>query len=86
MLLQGTVVGVRPYGCFVAFDVEAVPASEGESGPGAASGPQAGLTLEVYGMVHLSEIAWDFVKDARLAVKVGCKAQTTLQAQHQLLL
>lgn len=70
----------------MAFDVEAVPASEGGSGPGVASGPQAGLTLEVYGMVHLSEIAWDFVKDARLAVKVRRKAHNTLQARHQLLL
>lgn len=54
--LQGTVVGVRPYGCFVAFDVEA----------------ESGNVLEVYGMVHLSEIAWDFCKDARLAVQVRC--------------
>lgn len=27
--------------------------------------------LEVYGMVRLAEIAWEFCKDARLAVKVG---------------
>ena len=47
-------MGVRPYGSFVAFDVEAA----------------SGTVLEVYGMVHLSEIAWDFCKDARLAVKV----------------
>ena len=54
LVLQGLVVGVRHYGCFVAFDVEA----------------EEGDVMEVYGMVHVSEIAWDFCKDARLAVKV----------------
>lgn len=26
--------------------------------------------LEMYGMVNLSEIVWEFCKDARLAIKV----------------
>lgn len=70
-MLQGTVVGVRPYGSFVAFDVEAA----------------SGTVLEVYGMVHLSEIAWDFCKDARLAVKVRANVVALLHVidlQHLL--
>ena len=41
VLLQGTVNGVRPYGCFVAYESEAVPACE------AGSGLLTKLTLEV---------------------------------------
>ena len=47
-------VDVRPFGCFIEFDVEA----------------DAGDKHKVYGMVHVSEVSWDYSEDARLLVKV----------------
>ena len=53
--LQGIVIAVQYFGCFVEFDVEA---EEGDKQP-------------VFGMVHKSELSWDFCEDARLVVKVS---------------
>ena len=47
-------VDVRHFGCFVEFDVEA----------------EEGSTLPVYGLVHNSELSWDFCNDARTFIKV----------------
>ena len=49
------VVDVRPYGCFIQFDVEV----------------EGGDKHKVYGMVHVSEVSWDYCDDARLQVKVN---------------
>ena len=53
--LQGVVTAVYHFGCFVEFDVEA---EDGDKQP-------------VFGMVHKSELSWDFCEDARLIVKVA---------------
>ena len=53
--LQGLVVDVRPFGCFIQFDVEV----------------EGGDKHKVYGMVHVSEMSWDYTVDARLRVKVN---------------
>ena len=45
---------VLPYGCFVEFDVEV---EEGRQQP-------------VSGLVHLSELSWEFCEDARTLIKV----------------
>ena len=47
-------VEVRPFGCFMEFDVEA----------------EGGNKHKVCGMVHVSEVSWDYCEDARLRVKV----------------
>lgn len=51
---QGAVVDVRPFGCFLEFDVEA----------------EGGDKHKVYGMVHVSEMSWEYCEDARSLVKV----------------
>lgn len=52
--VQGLVVDVRPFGCFMEFDVEA----------------ESGSKHKVYGMVHVSEVSWDYCIDARERVQV----------------
>ena len=52
--VQGVVVDVRAFGCFLEFDVET----------------ESGHKHKVYGMVHVSEVSWDYSDDARLQVKV----------------
>ena len=47
-------VDVRPFGCFMEFDVEA----------------ESGGKHKVYGMVHVSEMSWDYCIDARERVQV----------------
>lgn len=54
-VVQGVVVDVRRFGCFIAFDVEA----------------ESGHKHKVYGMVHVSEVSWDYCDDARLRVRVN---------------
>ena len=54
ILLQGMIVDVRPFGCFMEFDVEA----------------EGGDKHKVYGMVHVSEMSWEYHEDARSLAKV----------------
>ena len=60
--VQGVVLDVLPYGCFVEFDVEV---EEGRQQP-------------VSGLVHLSELSWEFCEDARTIIKVGCCVSATV--------
>ncbi|KAL3157928.1 hypothetical protein ABBQ32_012331 [Trebouxia sp. C0010 RCD-2024] len=61
-VVEGVIVDVRSFGCFLEFDVEAEGADK----------------HKVYGMVHASEMSWEYCEDARSLVKSGQVVEAVL--------
>lgn len=64
-IVKGTITGIKPFGIFVAVEVEVAEEKEGKA--------QLGV-LE--GLVHISEVAWDKVDDLQALYKKGQEIET----------